>query len=108
MPSRPQSRAAGRWSALLALALALGLLAAVACESEETAAPAPSETSDAAGPSGSEAATEAAPEPALVVGHSVGMQAPDFTLETVAGESITLSEVTRAGSPVLLYFFTTW
>ena len=36
------------------------------------------------------------------------MQAPDFTVETVAGESFTLSNVTAAGSPVLLYFFTTW
>ena len=47
-------------------------------------------------------------EPVVTIGHEVGMQAPDFTVETVAGESFTLSDVTAAGSPVLLYFFTTW
>ena len=54
------------------------------------------------------ATTDAAPEPSIPVGHSVGMLAPDFTVDTIAGEAFTLSEVTGAGSPVLLYFFTTW
>ena len=110
MPSRPRFPSTGGWSTLLALAAALGLLAAVACggESEETTAPAPSEASGEAAPSGSETTTDAAPEPGLAVGHSVGDLAPDFTAETVAGESFALSEVTGAGSPVLLYFFTTW
>ena len=110
MPRRPRFPTTGGWSTLLAIAAALGLLAAVACgpESDETAAPAPSEASGAAAPSGSETASDAAPEPGLAVGHSIGDLAPDFTVETVSGESITLSEVTGAGSPVLLYFFTTW
>ena len=47
-------------------------------------------------------------EPVVTIGHEVGMQAPDFTVETVAGESFNLSDVNAAGSPVLLYFFATW
>lgn len=109
MPRRPRFPTTGGWPVLLTLAAALGLLAAIACgpESEETAAPAPSDASGAAAPSGSET-TDAAPEPGLAVGHSVGDLAPDVTAETISGESFTLSEVTGAGSPVLLYFFTTW
>ena len=102
----PWSLGTSRWSALLALAAALGLLAAVACGSE---------TDDAAEPVAEEsgattAVTDAAAvtEPEVTIGHEVGMQAPDFTVETVAGESFTLSDVNAAGSPVLLYFFATW
>lgn len=114
MRSRPRFPAPGGRSALLALAMALGLLAAVACgPTDTTPETSSSETNGAAattGTSASDAAsatTDAAPEPSVEVGHAVGMMAPDFTVETVAGDSITLSEVT-AGSPVLLYFFTTW
>ena len=106
----------GRWSALLGLAMALVLLAAVACGGEEDDAAEPAaapdtvaSTTDATtGSDAMTATTDAAPEPSTPVGHEVGMLAPDFTVETIAGETFTLSEVTGAGSPVLLYFFTTW
>ncbi len=102
----------GRWSALLALAAALGLLAAVACggESDDEAEPdsGASTTETTTGSDTMTATTDAAPEPSTPIGHEVGMLAPDFTVETIAGETFTLSEVTGAGSPVLLYFFTTW
>ena len=106
----------GRWSTLLALAAALGLLAAVACGGEEdgTSAPAAAPDSGAAttetttGSDAVTATTDAVQEPSTPIGHEVGMLAPDFTVETIAGETFTLSEVTGAGSPVLLYFFATW
>lgn len=102
---------AGRWSTLLALVAALGLLAAVACGSESgdtteagvSTTDASTETSGAA-----TSTTEVAPEPGPVVGHSIGDLAPDFTVETVSGETFTLSDATASGSPVLLYFFATW
>lgn len=116
MRRRPWSLSTGRWSALLALAAALALLAAVACgnegdESTDAGSAATTETTDAAQTSaGGDAATttDPAPEPGPAVGHSIGDLAPDFTVDTIAGESFALSEVTTAGSPVLLYFFTTW
>ena len=97
---------AAHWRRLLAVGAAVCLLSAVACGSE---------TDDAAEPVAEQggattATTDVAEvtEPVVTIGHEVGMQAPDFTVETVAGESFTLSDVTAAGSPVLLYFFTTW
>ena len=100
----PWSLGAGR--ALLATAAALGLLAAVACGGE-AADDAP--VDDRAAQTTAAAPTaDAAPEPGVAVGHAVGQRAPDFTVETIGGETFTLSEATGAGSPVLLYFFTTW
>ena len=107
----------GRRSALLAIAAALSLMAAVACGGETgnstdtgaSQAGSAATTETAASTSESvTATTDAAPEPSIPIGHSVGMLAPDFTVDTIAGESFTLSDVTEAGSPVLLYFFTTW
>ena len=43
---------------------------------------------------------------AVEVGHQVGQQGPDFSLTTVDGEDIILSAL--RGSPVVLYYFTTW
>ena len=111
-PTRPSFRAAARWSVPLALAAALGVLAAAACgPTDDAAEPSPPQeaagTTETSGSDATTATTDAAPEPSVEVGHAVGMMAPDFTAETVAGDSITLSEVS-AGSPVLLYFFTTW
>lgn len=113
----PRFPGTSRRSALLAIAATLSLMAAVACggETEDSADTGASQAGSAAttetAASTSEtvtATTDAAQEPSVPVGHSVGMLAPDFTVETVGGESFTLSEVTGAGSPVLLYFFTTW
>lgn len=42
------------------------------------------------------------------VGSSVGDLAPDFTVETVDGETVTLSELRGQGKSVLLYFFASW
>lgn len=102
----------GRWSALLALAAAAALLAAVACGGEEDDATGPAATDTGAATTdataGGDTMTATAPEPSNAVGHEVGMLAPDFTVETVGGESFSLSEATGAGSPVLLYFFATW
>lgn len=106
----------GRWPALLAMTAAFALMAAVACGGEtddstdtgasQTGSTATTGTADTTGSTA--ATTDAAPEPSVPVGHSVGMLAPDFTVDTIAGESFTLSDVTASGSPVLLYFFTTW
>ena len=94
------------WRRLLAIGAAVCLLSAVACGSE---------TDDAAEPVAEQGGATTATidvaevtEPVVTIGHEVGMQAPDFTVETVAGESFTLSDVNAAGSPVLLYFFATW
>ena len=94
------------WRRLFAIGAAMCLLSAIACGSE---------TDDAAEPAADQggattAATDVAEvtEPDVTIGHEVGMQAPDFTVETVAGESLNLSDVNAAGSPVLLYFFATW
>lgn len=46
--------------------------------------------------------------PNIPVGHNVGQRAPDFTVTSVRGETITLSEVTASGKAVLVYFFATW
>ncbi len=113
MRRRPWSLSTGRWSALLALAAALALLGAVACGGEDDGADGSAgttETTDAAQTSagGDATTTDPAPEPGPAVGHSIGDLAPDFTVDTIAGETFALSEVTAAGSPVLLYFFTTW
>ncbi len=50
------------------------------------------------------AATESAPS--VEVGLDVGRRAPDFTLTSHEGESITRASL--EGRPVLLYFYTTW
>ena len=102
----PRSLGTGRRPALLAIAAALGLLAAVACSGD--AADYASVDDGAAQTSAAAPTADAAPEPSVAVGHAVGQRAPDFTVETVGGESFSLSEATGAGSPVLLYFFTTW
>ena len=40
------------------------------------------------------------------MGSGVGQQGPDLMLTSVDGEQITLSDL--RGSPVVLYYFTTW
>ena len=104
------------WRRLLTIGAAVCLLSAIACGSETDDAAEPADqggattaATDTASSTGGDAAPVAdAPEPDVAVGHEVGMQAPDFTVETVAGESFNLSDVNAAGSPVLLYFFATW
>ena len=44
--------------------------------------------------------------PSVEVGLDVGQRAPDFTLTSHEGERITRASL--EGSPVLLYFYTTW
>ena len=91
--------------ALLALAAVLALLGAAACGG------AGGDSTDAGASQSSGATTsttDAAPAPGPAAGHAIGDLAPDFTVETVTGETFALSEAAAAGSPVLLYFFTTW
>ena len=52
------------------------------------------------------AATAESAEPSVEVGLDVGQRAPDFTLTSQEGESITRASL--EGRPVLLYFYTTW
>ena len=52
------------------------------------------------------AATAESSAPAVEVGLNVGQRAPDFTLTSHEGESITRAKL--EGRPVLLYFYTTW
>ncbi len=44
--------------------------------------------------------------PSVEVGLDVGQRAPDFTLTSHEGESITRASL--EGRPALLYFYTTW
>ena len=50
--------------------------------------------------------TTTTPVPTAPVGIQVGMQAPDFTLRTLTGESFNLYE--QRGKPVFLNFWATW
>ncbi len=52
------------------------------------------------------AATAESAAPSVEVGLDVGQRAPDFTLTGHEGERITRASL--EGSPVLLYFYTTW
>ena len=98
-----QSLSAGPRSALLALAAVLALLGTAVCGGSSDDSP-----DTGASRSSGAMTVEVATDPDPAVGHSVGNLAPDFTVETAAGETFALSKVTAAGSPVLLYFFTTW
>ncbi len=44
----------------------------------------------------------------IKVGTNIGDKAPDFTVKTIDGNVLKLSEITQKGKPVLLYFFATW
>ena len=72
----------------------------VAEEPDETA------TSTSA-PSAPTAVLEPTSTPSLQVGPEVGQAAPDFTVTTVAGEMLTLSDF-LGNRPLVLYFFATW
>ena len=41
-------------------------------------------------------------------GHNVGNSAPDFTVETVDGVTVSLTDYKQANQPVVVYFFATW
>ena len=41
-------------------------------------------------------------------GHRVGNSAPDFTVETVDGVTVSLTDYKQANQPVVVYFFATW
>ena len=94
------------WRRLFAIGAAVCLLSAIACGSKTDDAAEP--VADQSGATTSTTDVAEVAEPVVTIGHEVGMQAPDFTVETVAGESFNLSDVNAAGSPVLLYFFATW
>ena len=49
-----------------------------------------------------------AAETTLGVEAAIGQRAPDFRLETLDGETFTLSEALADGSPVVLNFWATW
>lgn len=42
------------------------------------------------------------------IGTRKGQFAPDFSVETIDGETIKLSELTASGKPAMVYFWTTW
>lgn len=42
------------------------------------------------------------------VGSAVGDLAPDFTVTTAAGETVSLGDFVDSGTPVVLYFFASW
>ena len=88
-------------------------------QSDAPAAPAPSATPAAPAATvraagASPTNTVAAPAPTATavpqrrVGSAVGDLAPDFTVRTVTGETVVLSEVLAQGKSVLLYFFASW
>ena len=52
-------------------------------------------------------APQPTPTPALKVGPEVGQAAPDFSVTTVDGEVLALSDF-LGSKPFILYFFTTW
>ena len=81
-------------TAILAFALAAALVVA-ACGGDDG--------SDA--PATAAQVADAAPA-AADVGSRVGQRGPDLMLTSVDGEQITLSDL--RGSPVVLYYFTTW
>ena len=54
-----------------------------------------------------EANTGTGPTP-LTTAPYVGNLAPDFTLPTIDGQAVTLSDFTAAGTPVVLNFWATW
>ena len=116
-----------RWACLVSCA-AVAAVALAACGSDEpdtapaqpttasvtqpTAAPPASATQPPATamPGPTEAPTVAATTesvaPSVEVGLDVGQRAPDFTLTSHEGDSITRASL--EGRPVLLYFYTTW
>ena len=53
------------------------------------------------------ASPESTLTPSLKVGPEVGQAAPDFTVTTVDGEVLALSNF-RGNKPFILYFFATW
>jgi hypothetical protein len=58
-----------------------------------------------------EATEKPTPSPTISekeTGTNVGDYAPDFSVMTVTGEQLKLSELTRTGDSVLLYFFASW
>lgn len=112
-----------RWVCLISC-VAAAAVALAACGSDEPAsdtAPAqPTAASMTQPTSAPPAPATSMPEPTTVptvaaatesvssveVGLDVGQRAPDFTLTSHEGESITRANL--EGSPVLLYFYTTW
>ena len=58
-------------------------------------------------PSAPTAVLEPTSTPSLQVGPEVGQAAPNFTVTTVAGEMLTLSDF-LGNRPLVLYFFATW
>jgi peroxiredoxin len=61
---------------------------------------------DPAAPAGSVATRDEDPDPTVEVGTGLGDQAPDFTLQTADGGSVTLGDL--RGGPVLVYFWASW
>lgn len=84
-----------------------------AATTQTPATPAPSNTPAATPASTPETTPETTPEPSATpvsvdapVGKEVGNLAPDFTLQTLDGGTVTLSDL--RGKPVFLNLFTTW
>ena len=78
-----------------------------AVDTPTSAPPTPSATSIPPTP----ISTTVPPTPSPVpppTGHSVGNSAPDFTVETVDGVTVSLTDYKQANQPVVVYFFATW
>ncbi len=67
----------------------------------------PSPTSIPPPPTATTAPPTSTPIP-LPTGHRVGNSAPDFTVETVDGVTVSLTDYKQANQPVVVYFFATW
>ena len=91
------------------LALSWGL---AACGAGGPALPSPSQgqtetPTQTLAPTSSPATPEPTPAPSVKIGPRVGERAPDFSLTTIDGQTITLSSF-LGNKPFILYFFATW
>ncbi len=97
-----------RWVWLVSCVAAAAAVVA-ACGSDEPASDTAQAEPTAASmtqPTAAPTAAMAESAPSVEVGLDVGQRAPDFTLTSHEGERITRASL--EGSPVLLYFYTTW
>ena len=113
-----------RWlSVAVGMSLAIALVAGCGSEEPATTAPTAAPTSapatsppvapttvvaatEAGQPTTAPADTPAPTEPPVDVGHEAGQKAPDFTLNTLEGGQVSLSDF--QDRPVMLYFYASW
>ena len=105
-----------RWLSLaMCLSMAVLLLAGCGSEAPETDTPTARQTSiaptsapatDTQQPAATAVPTSPPAQVAVETGHEAGQKAPDFMLTTVEGEQVSLDSF--HGSPLVVYFYTTW